>query len=63
MNKRKSELSLFVAGVPQRTVLGPTLFLIYRSDIFEGVKPSIKIYVKNNIKIKRDIKISNFVDY
>ena len=45
MNGRKSTSSGVISRVPQGTVLGPLLFLIYIADIEENVKSNIKVYV------------------
>ena len=50
----KSEASVLISGVPQGSVLGPILFLIYLSDIGENIKADIKTYVDDS-KVKQRI--------
>ena len=54
VNGTKSNVSKVISGIPQGTVLGPLLFLIYISDIGENVEAKLKIYV-DDTKAKKTI--------
>ena len=45
VNGTNSKKSSLVSGVPQGLVLGPILFLVYISDIAEGLKAETLVYV------------------
>lgn len=61
INGVKSTSSILISGVPQGSVLGPILFLIYISDLGEEVEAMLKIYVDDS-KIKERIKTNKDVE-
>ena len=56
VNKVKSKYSKLVSWIPQGSVLGPILFLIYISDIGQNLIANTLVYV-DDTKVKQKVKI------
>ena len=59
---RKSSRSSLVSGVPQGSVIGPIIFLIYISDIAEGINANTLVYV-DDTKLKQRVKSEEDVEH
>ena len=49
INGHSSEYGTIEAGVPQGSVLGPLLFLIFRDDIKEGLESKISLFADDSL--------------
>ena len=53
LNGQESEWEKIYAGVPQGSVLGPLLFLVYINDLSEGLSSNIKLYADDSSLFSR----------
>ena len=59
---RKSTRSHLKSGVPQGSVLGPILFLIYISDIAEDLLANVLVYV-DDTKLRHKVQTTEDVEF
>lgn len=50
VDDKSSSASSRTSGVPQGTVLGPTLFLVYIDDITDKLKSTVRLFADDCVK-------------
>ena len=53
LNDSHSDYSKIDSGVPQRSVLGPLLFLIYINDLERNISSNIKFFADDTMLFSR----------
>ena len=61
MNDQTSEWKKLKSGVPQGSVLGPLLFLIYISDLPDGINSLSKIFADDTFLFSKIYDINKSV--
>ena len=49
LNGQCSDWPLVLAGVPQGSILGPLLFLIYTNDLPESLESTVKLFTDDTL--------------
>ena len=55
VKEKKSRMYPLISGIPQGSVLGPLLFLLFIGDLAEGVKADTLVYVDDS-KVKKRVQ-------
>ena len=60
LNGQTSKLSQIKTGVPQGSILGSLLFLVYISDLTEGITSNVKLFAEDTLtfSVVRDSSFS-----
>ena len=61
LNGQTSEWKRIYSGVPQGSVLGPLLFLIYINDLFDGISSMCKIFVDDTSLFSKVLDVNKSV--
>ena len=57
LNGKHSDWGLIDSGVPQGSVLGPLLFLVYINDLEKGIKSSIRFFADDTSLFNHDLGV------
>ena len=58
VNGSSSKWSPVLSGVPQGTVLGPSLFLVFVNDLLSSVSSRVKLFADDSVLYRRHIESS-----
>ena len=59
LNGQSSEWASIKTGVPQGSILGPLLFLVYINDLPEGINSNVKLFADDTTVYNINISTSN----
>ena len=58
INGQESDWEYILSGVPQGSVLGPLLFLIYINDLTDGISSNIRLFADDSFLFSRVIDVN-----
>ena len=53
----RSGLKKVTSGIPQRSVHGPTLFIIYINNLPECIETQVKLFIDDSLQVNTDVLV------